>query len=214
MASDNGSREAILARVRTALKTPSVRPSAPLRSPVFAAAELDPVESFRLHCKTNLVDCLVTSSSAESASALLQVVSSLPAGQIFAQDSSELHTFLADCARPVQWSNSGGPHESSLATITHCEALVASTGSIVVSAQSGGRGGSVVAPVHVVVANTSQLVPDLDTAFEHLQGSEAPQVNSFIGFITGCSRTADIEKILVIGAHGPRRVVVILQTGA
>lgn len=211
---DRGSREAILARIRAALKTPSVHPAPAMHNPVFAPAELDPIESFRLHCKTNLVDCLVTSSSAESVSALLQVISSLPDGQIFAQDSSELHTMLADCDRPVQWASSGGPHESTLATITHCEALVASTGTIVVSSHCGGRGGSVVAPVHVVVAKASQLVPDLDGAFEHLNRGEMPLRNSFIGFITGCSRTADIEKILVIGAHGPRRVVVILQTGA
>jgi L-lactate dehydrogenase complex protein LldG len=209
-----GSREAVLTRIRSALKTTAAQPSPALHSPVFAQSELNPVESFRLHCKNNLVQCIVTADSAETASALLQVISSLPAGQIFAQDSSELRRMLADCGRPVQWSHSAGPDERSLATITHCEALVASTGTIVVSSETGGRGGSVVAPVHVVVASSSQLVPDLEAAFEHLVRTDSPQRNSFVGFITGCSRTADIEKILVIGAHGPRRVIVVLQAGA
>lgn len=38
--------------------------------------------------------------------------------------------------------------------------------------------------------------------------------NSYVGLITGSIRTADIEKILVVGAHGPRRLVVILEVAA
>ncbi|HUN87343.1 MAG TPA: LUD domain-containing protein, partial [Terriglobales bacterium] len=94
---------------------------------------------------------------------------------------------------------------------TGVEALVAATGSLLVTSQCGGRGGTVVAPVHIAVANRSQLVPDIEAALELAEREGLPQKNSFVGIITGCSRTADIEKLLVIGAHGPKRLVVIVE---
>jgi L-lactate dehydrogenase complex protein LldG len=66
--------------------------------------------------------------------------------------------------------------------------------------------------VHIVVAAASQLVADLDQALAVMTEQQLAQKNSFIGVITGCSRTGDIEKLLVIGAHGPKRLVVLLDT--
>src|SRR5262249_42606915 len=105
----------------------------------------------------------------------------------------------------------GGPHEASQATISRVEALVAQTGSLLVSAACGGRGASVVAPCHIAVATTAQLVPDLTTALGNASRQGILEKNSFACMISGSSRTADIEKILVQGAHGPRRLVVILE---
>ena len=105
----------------------------------------------------------------------------------------------------------GGQPKSSQATITLAEAVVAQTGSVFVSASCGGRGASVVAPVHIVVASVDQLVPGLDAAFTRIRESGTPEKNSMLCLITGSSRTADIEKILVMGAHGPRRLVVFLS---
>ena len=80
-----------------------------------------------------------------------------------------------------------------------------------VSAACGGRGASVVAPVHIVLATIGQLVPTLNEAFARIRERETAAQNSYLCLITGSSRTADIEKILVMGAHGPRRLVVILE---
>jgi L-lactate dehydrogenase complex protein LldG len=82
-----------------------------------------------------------------------------------------------------------------------------------VSASCGGRGASIVAPCHIVLAKLDQLVPDLESAFARVGERNIQFQNSFVGLITGSSRTADIEKILVQGAHGPRQLVVVLQTG-
>jgi L-lactate dehydrogenase complex protein LldG len=98
--------------------------------------------------------------------------------------------------------------------VTLAEALIAQTGSILVSASCGGRGASVVAPCHIVYATTAQLVPDLANALSRAWNDRMLDRNSFACVISGSSRTADIEKILVQGAHGPRRLVVILQTTA
>jgi L-lactate dehydrogenase complex protein LldG len=94
--------------------------------------------------------------------------------------------------------------------ITTCEALVARSGSIVVtSRQSSGRRLGVYPPVHIVVAFTSQLVIDVKTALQNLQ-QKYNIMPSMISFVTGPSRTADIEKTLVLGAHGPRELHVFL----
>ena len=95
--------------------------------------------------------------------------------------------------------------------ITGCDALIAQTGGVLLTARSaGGRGLSVLPPHHVVIASSSQLVPDLPAAFELLERKYAPSFPSFITFITGPSRTGDIERILVLGAHGPRKLTVIM----
>jgi L-lactate dehydrogenase complex protein LldG len=97
------------------------------------------------------------------------------------------------------------------AAITGCDFLVAQTGSLLVSGPSaGGRALSVLPPHHVVVAQVSQMVPDLATALRQARSRYAPQWPSFLSFITGPSRTGDIERILVLGAHGPKRLTVFL----
>ncbi len=97
------------------------------------------------------------------------------------------------------------------AAVTTCDALVAQTGSVVVTARScGGRALSVLPPHHVVLATTAQLVPDLPAAFQLLQATYGGDWPSMVSFVTGPSRTADIERILVLGAHGPRKLTVVL----
>jgi L-lactate dehydrogenase complex protein LldG len=94
--------------------------------------------------------------------------------------------------------------------ITECDALVAQTGGVVVTSRStGGRALSVLPPHHVVVARREQLVADLPAAFAWLQQKYAPDFPSMISFITGPSRTGDIERILVLGAHGPKKLTIL-----
>jgi L-lactate dehydrogenase complex protein LldG len=101
--------------------------------------------------------------------------------------------------------------ESCDAGITECDALIAQTGTILLTARSaGGRALSVLPPHHVVLARRDQLVPDLPEAFALLKKKYAPNYPSFISLITGPSRTGDIERILVLGAHGPKKLTVFL----
>jgi L-lactate dehydrogenase complex protein LldG len=95
--------------------------------------------------------------------------------------------------------------------LTVCELLVAQTGSVcVTSLQSGGRVLSVLPEHHVVVAYRSQIVGDLSDAYTELARRYPKGYPSMISFITGPSRTGDIERILVLGAHGPKRLTVLL----
>jgi L-lactate dehydrogenase complex protein LldG len=97
------------------------------------------------------------------------------------------------------------------ASVTACEMLVARTGSIVLSAAaSQGRTTSVYAPIHICVAFTRQLVYDVKDGLNQLKSKYAEKLPSLITFATGPSRTADIEKTLVVGVHGPKEVYCIL----
>ena len=101
--------------------------------------------------------------------------------------------------------------ESCDAGITGCELLIARTGSIVMSAaQQSGRTVSVYSPIHICIAYVDQLVYDIREGLQLLKEKYRHNLPSLITFATGPSRTADIEKTLVVGVHGPKEVYVFL----
>jgi L-lactate dehydrogenase complex protein LldG len=111
-----------------------------------------------------------------------------------------------------KWKKLIGPNSrdgdiaSCEASITSCEFLIARTGSIVLTSVHQGRIPSVYAPVHVCIAYTSQLVYDVKDGLSGLKDKYRQFLPSLITFATGPSRTADIEKTLVVGVHGPKEV--------
>ena len=97
------------------------------------------------------------------------------------------------------------------ASITYCEQLVARTGSLLLSSgQASGRTVSVYAPVHICVAYTDQLVYDIADGMNELIDRYRLNLPSLITLASGPSRTADIEKTLVVGVHGPKEVFCFL----
>jgi L-lactate dehydrogenase complex protein LldG len=95
--------------------------------------------------------------------------------------------------------------------MTGCEALISRLGSVMVSAgQLAGRQIFVYPDVHIVMAFASQLVPDIKEALVKIRKKYDNRMPSMVTLITGPSRTADIEKTLVIGAHGPKELYVFL----
>lgn len=209
---ENPGREEILSRIRAALTKPAARHAAKAAGEIFFPMG-DPLDRFQKECGINNTECVLTDSLAASAVAVSEIISALPLGPIFLQDAPILRRLAGNLwrGRNIRWSTEGIPAEDSQATITLADTLVAATGSIFVTSACGGRGAAVVAPIHIVIAFTDQLVPDLDAAFARLNENGAARPNSMIVLITGSSRTADIEKILVMGAHGPRRLVVALS---
>ncbi|WP_242434664.1 LutC/YkgG family protein [Hymenobacter amundsenii] len=109
-----------------------------------------------------------------------------------------------------------GFQDQAEAGLTSCEALVARTGSVLVSGASGsGRRLSIYPDQHLVLARTSQVVADIGDALALLQRTYGPdQLPSMVSLTSGPSRTADIEKTLVLGAHGPRSLVLFLLDDA
>ena len=111
----------------------------------------------------------------------------------------------------IPFSKNDTDFENMHAGITGCEFLIARTGSVIVSSSSeSGRQMNVFPPIHIVLAHVSQLIDYPEEAFSEIQKKYAEGLPSAISTITGPSRTADIEKTLVLGAHGPKEFLVFL----
>lgn len=97
------------------------------------------------------------------------------------------------------------------AGLTTCEALIARTGSILVSGSTeSGRRLSIYPEKHLVVAYASQLFPDIKDGLAFVRAKYKPKFPSMLSLVSGPSRTADIEKTLVMGAHGPKELILFL----
>jgi L-lactate dehydrogenase complex protein LldG len=95
--------------------------------------------------------------------------------------------------------------------LTLCESLSARTGSIFVSSLlKSGRRGFVSADIHIVLAFSSQIMPDIKESIAFLRKNHNGALPSYISMITGPSKTADIEKTLILGAHGPKEIYLFL----
>ena len=97
--------------------------------------------------------------------------------------------------------------------ISMAQAAIAETGTLVLdSARERHRFVSLVPPVHIAIVNAQSIFQTLGEAlaFIHRNNDISPAVT----FITGPSRTADIELTLAIGVHGPQQLYVIVNEGA
>ena len=112
----------------------------------------------------------------------------------------------------ISSTNDPADFETMRVGITACEFLVARTGSVIVtSAGESGRQMNIFPPIHLVLARKDQVVDFLTNALIALQNKYGNELPSTLTTITGPSRTADIEKTLVLGAHGPKEFIVFLS---
>ena len=216
-------REKILGRVREALRAPAPRhghhhdngAAAPAAASVLRSVGPtfeERVEAFRAAAADLKAAFHLVADEEELRRRLKELSRAENWGKI-ASHSGELTGLACDAlALPVcQVNGHYDVHEMEAcdAGITECDALVARTGSVLVTARSaGGRAISALPPHHVVLARRSQLIPGLPEAYALLRKKYAPNFPSFISIITGPSRTGDIERILVLGAHGPKKLTI------
>ena len=140
--------------------------------------------------------------------------------QVCASPSPLLNEVLSDALRQqVDFTLATTPETAgaNLSTfdlgLTDCLCLCARTGSILAStAEMVSRAVSLLPPVHLVLARVGQLVPDIPDAIGLIASMPGfpDDLPAAYTFITGSSRTSDIEKVLVVPAHGPREVFVII----
>ena len=111
----------------------------------------------------------------------------------------------------IAFSRSADDFNSINIGITPCDFLISRFGSIMVSSGLGiGRRIFAFPEVHIVIARASQVVLELKDALIGMKKKYPDKLPSQISTITGPSRTADIEKTLVMGAHGPRSLYVFM----
>jgi L-lactate dehydrogenase complex protein LldG len=119
-----------------------------------------------------------------------------------------IHQLLGTTPIPLQKEVTAPLHVP--ASLTTCEALVARTGSVLLSSSTAsGRSLSIVPPVHLVLATPNQIIYHLKEILS-LQTARETNWPSMLCFASTNSRTADIEKTLVNGAHGPKELFVFL----
>lgn len=92
--------------------------------------------------------------------------------------------------------------------ITQVELGIAELGTLVTDGvELENRLISMLPPIHVALLYTSDLVEDLPVAFDFIR-NKFDRIPGYLSFITGPSRTADIERVLTIGVHGPGRLII------
>lgn len=206
-------REAILARIRDALRKTTPTPPAASRGAIFPPLppeELLPRFEREFAALKGVFHCV--GSFEEARLRLADLAAACGWRRLAFSPDDEIAPLAADLpGAHVLTPGEGGARLASFdAGVTGCDALVARTGSIALTAQSGfGRALSVLPPAHIVVAQRAHLVAELADALHRLVLRHGKAWPSMVSFITGPSRTADIEKILVLGAHGPRALHLI-----
>jgi len=203
-------RESILVRIRAALldaQVPELPPPLAAASPV-AASPRDAAIRFRSELERLGGSYAWFDGSDDAARGLAKILDERGLSRVACFDVPWL-TLLARSAGIDTIEKDLAECD---ACITPAHLLVADLGAVVIASSAvGSRAATALAPVHIVVAQTSQLVWSLADAVERIEEAAGEQsLPSDVLLIAGPSRTADIEKTLVIPAHGPRELCVIL----
>ena len=205
----SSAKENILKKIRQALANPVPVPfpHSEGKSSVFQPLQKDIEVEFAENFSNLLGRFSFCTDEKELAAQLIAFVSARPSAEIYCKDD----TLVAMLQQNGYNHFNSNDLASCTAAITTCELLIARTGSILLSsAQAGGRTVSVYAPIHICIAYTDQLVYDIKEGLQILKEKYATNLPSFITLATGPSRTADIEKTLVVGVHGPKEVYLFL----
>ena len=204
----SASKKNILKKIRQALSNPVPVPFAQnegsnnLYRPAGQELEIEFAENF-----TNLQGrfCFCESEQ-ELVNQLSALFTARKWNKIYCKEDALIHILSTDPMNISCTNDLKNCHVS----VTGCESLVARTGSILLSSnQQHGRTTSVYAPIHICIARTNQLVYDIRESLQLLQ-EKYTDFPSLVTFATGPSRTADIEKTLVTGVHGPKEVFCFL----
>lgn len=206
-------KENILAKIRKSLgdeKLPMPYPDAEKNSdPIYAHSGYSPEEVFAETFISLGGKFIFCDSEMDLMSSISILYENLGWTQILCADERMLKLFHNNKIDFVLSANP--PMESADACITACEMLIGRTGSIMLSsAQNMGRTAPVYYPVHIVFAYIDQVVYDIDDAIKAMKRIYGNNIPSMINIATGPSRTADIEKTLVVGVHGPAKVYCFL----
>jgi L-lactate dehydrogenase complex protein LldG len=121
--------------------------------------------------------------------------------------------------RTLDWRGAGlavdarAAAEADLVGITGCFCAVAETGTLMLlSGPDTPPGASLLPETHIAVVNVNRIVPGMEEAWALLRAELGGVMPRAVTFLSGPSRTADIEQTVTLGAHGPYRVHIVLIT--
>ena len=205
----SSSKEKILKKIREALSNPVPLPfpKSEGTNSVFSQQKEDLEIIFAEEFTKLLGKFAFCASEADMKFQLQQLISEKKWANIFCKEDRLLKIFNDEKFPKLNQSTLSECD----ASVTTCKYLIARTGSIVMtSAEQSGRTVSAYAPVHICIAYINQLVYETRDALKLLKTEYGSSLPSFITFAAGPSRTADIEKTLVVGVHGPKEVYLFL----
>jgi L-lactate dehydrogenase complex protein LldG len=204
----SGARTAILARLAAAQRTARLPPvGEPPPAPVPALEPAALLERFRAE-----LEALGVAGHVEgSAEAVRERVTALTAGRrVLSWDPDQLpYGIGAGLSDPVLGRSPRDQQAAAEIGLTGCDAALAETGTLVLLTAAGrSRTVSLLPPVHVAVVKREDLVFGMGQFLASPAGRAA--ASAVCTFVTGPSRTADIELTLTLGVHGPGQVIVVV----
>lgn len=215
-------RQAILSSIREYLATSgrfnAQRPHSPAaehRSP-SKSAEDDRggtiIELFRQALEAVSGHCLIAQTIDDAAGAVQKIIDERKPQRIAVSDSTVVKEIVGELKTAAAFL--GAPNQSELFDcdlgITAAQWAIAETGTLVLeSERERNRLASLVPPAHVAIIQASRIRQTMSEILELIRNSEVG-LSRAITFITGPSRTSDIELTLAIGVHGPGKLYVIV----
>ena len=185
---------------------------------VVLSPQVTPIELFKQSLEAVDGHCIVTSGDEGVADALTQIITALQQTKLRGQrlaisDAPVVERLLHLTDLEIE-ELSVTPNAHDIfgfdAGISTAQAAIAETGTIVLDCtQERHRLLSLVPPVHIAIVDASKIYTTLGETLAMLQAGK--EVSPAITFITGPSRTADIELTLTIGVHGPQELYVIIN---
>jgi L-lactate dehydrogenase complex protein LldG len=212
------SRDHILGRLRAAPQPYPDYPPVGERRPMIPLSDTAPevlLDRFTLEAKS--LSCVVT--RFESDANACQHIQELLEDDTAVMSWDFAHIPLPGLAETLQAAGirCAEPDDAQVRVgLTGVDAVLAATGSLVIGSGPGkARQAFLLPPVHIAVVAASQVVADLESwmTMQRTQGLEQFRTQSSVLVVSGPSRTADIGMELVMGAHGPAELHVILMTG-
>ena len=124
--------------------------------------------------------------------------------------AAELEKALSDSGTKTSFDDILDDVAEADAGISEFDLAIADTGTLCQDAEAlEKRLVSTLPPVHIALVRTAGLVRGLAEAFDALEATYGGAPPGFLAFVSGPSRTADIERVLTIGVHGPGQLFVI-----
>ena len=182
------------------------RPTDDLVTMFCKRAEISGMKVYRLKAADSNKQILALLEEAK-AERIVVGVGALPQGLSLKEAIRKKGMQVVDWAATPSMDNQFDAHVG----ITDVHAALAETGTMICCSDSGhSRGLSLIPPVHIAIVRKSDILPDMFDYWARYKGVPNTQMPSSIAFITGPSKTADLEGILITGVHGPGKVHVIV----
>lgn len=197
---------------RSSVSFPSV-----IHGPSSKPAQASMVASFRESLEGVGGHCFIARGEIDAGNILKNIFAELPVSQsrrVALSDAPILERLARDLGPQVK-EVATTPESNDLFNfdvgITTAQLAIAETGTLVLESESERhRLVSLVPPVHIAILDAQGLVQSLGEALSYLQREGVSGMSRAVTFITGPSRTADIELTLTVGVHGPKELHVIV----